>query len=720
MAIPTASNYPVSFDNDTNLYVVHDALRMRLAKDYNPGDTSITVEGSSQIMALFPPTGKITLTEQCSDVDKRAISFFYGSLQNDPNGEFTFDDLEIFPGFEDVIKPKRITNVTMNVMAPDHNNLKDTLIAIETFAGVEGTQDSVPFGPTMEGRTNFLRQLVLTPKAWFSVPENQRIGIVPLTVTFQDLSFRLEGSDTVILFWDFGDGSTETQTVSGGTVTHTYTVPGIFDVSLTVTNDFGEDEVIFPNLINPRIEAPDTAEITFIPNTAFQTLINPTLIRAPINSLIKIQVVNNMENPSDPIATYTWEISDDLIHANAPDTSASFSIGNIYDLSLRVDTEAGAYRITTLEDSMDVIENINLWLWTFQNTTDVLSFEFGLISETFKTNSSPPFFVQRDSSFLLLENNSDKQITEFNKNTGFAPIGSVNSGNKNARTLLYWATGRTQSQVPSAERIKFVEYDAFADVYIEKLDLPRPWNWFTFNSAENAFFAFGTNISGDVPFQSPTNLDRLEINLLGPTVKTVSPPTFDTGSFQSGAEELTQNPAVFDPSTGESLDGNFSVYRSTFKDNVGYVLRNEGTGALLRIRSFYQTTGSVSDPVQGFNKLQDMQGPTKLEGELVSLTQGVFFFSNSGSFTAFTTADGVWKTGGPGVNSVVFRSLQDTTVTGFDNPANTLLAASDQDRRAYLSFDYSSNAFIKFSETDSTFSSLVPRPTGEQWLMGIF
>ena len=37
------SNYPYDFDNNQNLYVVHDYLRLKLAEDYNPGDVRITV-----------------------------------------------------------------------------------------------------------------------------------------------------------------------------------------------------------------------------------------------------------------------------------------------------------------------------------------------------------------------------------------------------------------------------------------------------------------------------------------------------------------------------------------------------------------------------------------------------------------------------------------------------------------------------------------------------
>ena len=72
------------------------------------------------------------------------------------------------------------------------------------------------------------------------------------------------------------------------------------------------------------------------------------------------------------------------------------------------------------------------------------------------------------------------------------------------------------------------------------------------------------------------------------------------------------------------------------------------------------------------------------------------------------------------MNSVAYRSLQDTSIDGFDSAKNTLLLTSDGDRRAYISFDYSENAFLKFNQIDLTFSSLGSRPQGEQFIMEIY
>ena len=762
MAIPTASNYPDVFDDDENLFLVHDALRLRLSKDYNPGDKTIETDGEVLVAGLMPASGIITLTEQCSDIDKRALSFHYGSFDITT---LVFSDLDIIEGFEDTQKLKRITNVTINVTARHHNHIKDSLITIEKFIGIEGTTDVVPFGPTLEGRINFLRNLVLVPKAWFTA--DRRIGNIPLEVEFRDMSFRLGtdgNSGTTKLTWDFGDQTTSiisnfsTISVSdfvptdqvevlvldedGGKVKKTYHQPGVYDVALTVENDFGKDTIILPDFINARVQAPDDAIVRFIENTSTQDAtpgVPPNgpfstvpKIRSPINTLIQIEIESG-ENPStpgisfageqldgggnpiDPIETYTWNLGDDLQHPNTADTKAAYSIGGIFDLRLRVDTEFGAYRITTYEDSIDIIENTNMWLWLFDDAgTNARSYEFGLISETFKLTPASTLAVSRNDSFLTGQPDEVRQKREFKKNTGFTQRGTLTSGGGGA-SLLYWASGRGAADPASSELIRVVEYVGFNDTYITRPSITRQWNWANINTGTTSAFVFGA-ISSHSPNTSFTNTQKDDLELTG---LTVSSALLSADNYFNGANELEQNTAIYDVN-GDPTTGHFSVYRTAWKDLSGYIARNDGVGPFFRIKSFYRTEGSVGSPFENIRKMQDIQGPTKLDGELVDMSEGVFFLNNSGSVSKFNDVDLTWSSGGPGANSLLYRGLQDTTVSGFDNPDNTMLLVSDGDKRAYLSFDYSPNALLKFNETDLTFAAMGSRPSGEQWIAGVY
>jgi len=749
MAVPTSSSYPDDLDTNDNLYQVFDSLRLRLAEDYAPGDSSITID--AVLDNDFPLTGQITLTDQCSDLDERAVSLHYASRT-----DTTFDELSLLGDSGDFPKSKKITNVTLNVMSDHHNNLKDALIAIEEFVGIKGTVDATPFGSTMEGRINFLHKLALKPRAWFT--SDKRIGIVPLTVEFTDLTFRTNVGcpvGPVSYFWYFGDHTsmvsvipvisvtdivpvTEVDVIvedlDGGSVLKTYNEPGIYSVSLEVVDKFGSDMVVFPSLINARIAAPNEATISIVPRSS-QSFIDDAL-RTPTNTLISILVPQGVEpgsdpprtyagelvdgsgEPIDPIVDYTWALGDDLTHEPVSGTNASYGIGGLYDINLRTDTQYGAYRITVEEDKLDVIESQNLWLWTAPNSAspnDVQAYEFGLISQTFKVGSYQTLSLSRDDSFLDGTNNETQAKREFKRNNGFASRQTFGSGNKASSTLLFWASGRTALESPSDEDILAIAYNGFFDTYSSATSISRPWNWAAWSAPSSAYFLLG-NVTGVIPDDtSPTDQDRMALNLASLTTSTA---TFATTDYSNGADELEDNVATYNEGTVPD-DGYFAVFRTAWQNNNGYLVRNSGVGDFFRLLSFYVTDGTFAEPFTGMSKLSDMLGTAKTEGQLVPLSQGVYFFNNSGSVSAYNTATDTWATNTT-ENPAGFRALQDMTVPGYADESNTLVAASDGNRIAYLSYDYSADTFIKYNEVDKTFSTLGSRPAGEQWLMGVY
>lgn len=747
MAIPTSSKYPIELDADDNLYLVHDSLRVRLLRDYLPGDKTIFIYGDKETIDRFPPTGQITLTEQCSDAELRAISFYYSSRT-----DISFDGLELLPEFTDNPKPKDITNITQNVMSHHHNNIKNAAMAIQQFAGRKGEIALKPLEGTMEERINYLRKLVLVPKAWFTADKN--VGLVPLKVSFKDLSFRLgtDGNTGVISYiWDFGDNTGPSivlisatsgpvtqsdvlvQDLDGGIVEKIYSLPGIYSPQLTVRNDFGEDTVIFPEYINARIEAPDEAVIQFIQRSGqLLTPGPPPSIRTPTSLLLDIEIptginpdtdrtfggeeVDGGGSPIDPIVAYTWHLADDLVHGNLNTARASYSIGGIYDLILRVDTKYGSYRITTYENVIDIVEKYNLWLWTYTGSNQVGASEFGLVSESFKAKSTNLMTLNVNDDFLIGQNNEEQQLREFHRNVGFSTVGAIGSGNSGVG-LLYWASGRDSLDSYTAEQILMAEFNGFADTYTTKPAITRPWNWVALSNNETLYFILGAEGPDPSPNTSPTNQEKQMIDLTDNYA--LSSDTFLATNYKNGANELKNNEVTYDGG-GASLQGNMSIYRSTWKDNEGFFLRNQGVGDFFRIKTFYKTSGNTGDPFIDIRKLPDLAGPTKTEGQLVTLSKGVYFFNNSGAISAYNSTSAVWETGGPGVNSAAFRLLQDNTQIGFDSISQTMLATSDGDKVVYLSFDYSTKSFIKFNESDLTFSNVTTRPTGNQWNMTIF
>lgn len=760
MAIPTVT-FPTSYDTDATLYSVKDSAYLKLVQDYNVGDTTIYVEDNPDKMALFPTSGIITLTEQCSDPEIRALSFHYSGRSTT-----TFYGLTMLAGFTDSYKPANVTNVVMNVMAEHHNNIKDAVINVQNHIGVKGETSLRPLqeGATMEMRTNYLMSVVFQPKAWFTV--NKTIGISPMTVQFTNQSLRMGENlldNNIQYFWDFGDNTssnvsyitateevpstpynTIVEDLDGGTITKTYIKSGVFTVSLRAKNKYGEDILAISDLINVKHPAPDVAVVQITPATN-QGVVQG-MFKTPANLQISMEIPSGINpstgrtysgedvgpdlKPLDPIITYTWSLADNLAHSNSTSTKVLYTVGGIYDVVLRVDTETEAYRITTFDSflvnnavvnsgKINVVELTNLWLFTFVGTSEsiVQASEMGLISETFKTKQTTTSTLSRNYSFLEGQENSTQLVREFKRNTSFS-IRAGNPSGVGGTCIIHYASGRTAAALSTTERIISIEYSGFTETYTAFATFYRPWNWLGISFQNTTYFVFG-NIAYTPSNPKPsgtslTNQQLLEHNLATNT-NTVS--TFTSSDYLGLSTELQYNAAEFNASGVEKY-GYFSVYRAAFRGRQGYILKNDGVGSAFRIKSFYTTFEDGINVILGFKKLGDILGPTKFEGILLNLRTNLYFFNNTGAVSAYDTTTSVWKTGGPGYNSIAFRDLQDNTVQNFDNETNTLLGTTDGSDNAFLSFDYSPDAFIKFNDVDLTFSKMPERPSGNQWVFG--
>jgi PKD repeat protein len=752
MTVPKSSVFPEKLDDDNNLFLVHDSLRVRLSEDYNPGARVIYVEGDEKVMLKFPETGIITLTEQCSDIDLRALSFYYSSPPR--SFPYSFGNLELLQEFSslDSPKPKRATNVTMNVVDLHHNHLKDAVIKVQEFLGTKYD----PEKGTINERISSLKDVALAPKAWFS--SDVTYGLRDLKVTFKNESLRV-GEGFTKQTWGFrarGSSSTETVVIesdgeedynSKTTLERVFTVPGVYTVSLEVENQYGQkSSVEFSDMIVVRTECPEEASIT-INHRASQNIYlsgNYPRIRSSTNTFIDLEVpegceicppaspaysfggelLNSSGSRVDPIVEYTWKLGDDLPHPNYRVARASYDKGGYYDITLRVDTSFGAYRITSYNDAIDIVEQSNLWMFNYRtsDTNDdssgiVQAYEFGLKSETFKTLGNSSLFVDRNNSFLSESPLNYDSTTyypatlaraknEFEKNVEFTRMGSADSGDK-GESIMFWAKGGSTTD---SREILSKKYNAFDDSYESSSTIGgRPWNWVALSSSEKTYFIFG---QGN-PSENAVLAERLDYDLA--TQSASAPMTLSAASFENGAEELLNY-----SSPELATSGYFASYRSAWKGQTGYILRNSSVNEFLRLGDFYKTKGNLASPFGVITRLPDMPGSIKTEGELVPLFNGVFFFNNSGEICAWNDTSLSWEVGRASATSLSFRSVQDTSKDNFDDRSNTLKAASDGDRMAYLSYDYSRKAFIKFNGTDLTFTIMRQRPEGKQFKIGVY
>ena len=749
MTIPSSSTFPESMDNDDNLFLVHDSLRARLSEDYNPGDTTISVEGDREVMLRFPATGIITLTEQCSEIEKRALSFYYSiPPRTEP---YSFGGLELLPEFSSVdsFKPRNSTNVTMNVIDLHHNHLKDALIKVQEFLGTKYNPDE----GTITERIDSLKRVALSPKAWFSISSSY--GLAPMTVRLKNESLRV-GKEYLKQTWTVKEkdsSSEETLIVEtndeseyglNSELEKMFAVPGVYTIALTVENQYGSDNVEFEDVLVVRTEAPEEAVIQ-INHRASQSIdlsgTHPK-IRSLTNTFIDLEVPEG-ENPDTPdysfggeligsdgspvdrIAEYTWLLGDDLPHSNSRLTRASYDVGGYYDITLRVDTSFGAYRITSYDDSIDIIEQSNLWMFNCEfpnenSSGNIKAYEFGLKSETCKLLGKSSPYMERDNSFLsqppldydsgnYYQSTLTRAKGEFENNVEFARSGSSASG-EGGHSLMFWARG---GAVLDSKEIMLKKYNGFDDVYENMPSLTnRPWNWVALSSLEKTYFLFGQYSPIDAGLNR-TVPERVEYDLS--TQSAASPVALSASDFENGADELLSAPFVQAPSSGY-----FASYRAAWKGQTGYLIRNSSVNEFFRFGDFYKTSGTLASPFGRLTKMPDVPGSVKLEGQLVPLFNGVFFFNNSGEICAWNDTSLSWEVGRANSTSLSFRSVQDTSADNFDDKSNTLKAASDGDRMAYLSYDYSTKAFIKFNGTDLTFTIMRQRPEGKQFKIGVY
>ena len=148
-------------------------------------------------------------------------------------------------------------------------------------------------------------------------PANPLIGQV---ITFDaSASFDLDGN-IVNYDWDFGDGNQ----AQGQIVQHIYNAPGIYDVTLTVTDDDGLTDEITKQV---TVLQPPVADFTW----------------DPANPAVGQQITFDASNSFDPdgyIASYEWDFGDGT-QAQGQVVQHTYQQAGIYDVTLTATDDDG-------------------------------------------------------------------------------------------------------------------------------------------------------------------------------------------------------------------------------------------------------------------------------------------------------------------------------------------------------------------------------------------
>ena len=149
------------------------------------------------------------------------------------------------------------------------------------------------------------------------------------TVQF-DASASSDDGQIVSFTWNFGDGSSD----SGVRPTHTYSVAGSYNVTLTVTDDRGLSASTAPTLLSV-VAAPDPiASFTFSPTDA------------AVGATINFNAASSTVPPGRTIVDYAWDFGDGAIGAGVT-AKHVYGKANSYTVTLTVTDNTGRKGVTS-------------------------------------------------------------------------------------------------------------------------------------------------------------------------------------------------------------------------------------------------------------------------------------------------------------------------------------------------------------------------------------
>lgn len=206
------SVFPDALDSSETLYEVANNAETALSQSLTFNAKFVLVEDTS----AFPEKGIIRIgteaiyyNEKATGIFKDLKRGFAGSVQN---------------------QWAKGTPVVMTVDAEPHNAVKDAIINIENYVGL----DNDPDDESLNGILKTQERRFLAPRPIFrGLPV---YGPPPLKVRFQNFSNR----EAVRFLWDFGDGSVSQEV----NPTHTYLNEGVYTVQLKMITSLGGTGIV--------------------------------------------------------------------------------------------------------------------------------------------------------------------------------------------------------------------------------------------------------------------------------------------------------------------------------------------------------------------------------------------------------------------------------------------------------------------------------------------
>jgi serine protease len=279
-------------------------------------DDGATAESTLEIMVTEQtnqtPIASFTASTMAGEVP--LIVKFNAAASTDPDGAITQYHWNFGDGY-----------ATFGLTSSHEYTSSGTFNVILTVTDNEGATDTAVKTITVEKAFN------VPPVASFTA--TPATGEAPLDVLFYAAASSDSDGTITGFSWNFGDGTTAT----GFRVNHTFSVPGSYQVQLTVTDNDGDtgNKTITVNVIE-RTNQPPTASFTTTPSSG----------AAPLDVTLD---ASSSADPDGTITDYFWDLGDGQI-ATGASLSHSYTVADSYLVFLTVTDNEGA----TDTASMDV------------------------------------------------------------------------------------------------------------------------------------------------------------------------------------------------------------------------------------------------------------------------------------------------------------------------------------------------------------------------------
>jgi len=163
------------------------------------------------------------------------------------------------------------------------------------------------------------------PFASFSTNITSKSGNVPLTALF---TYNSTGGTPTSWYWDFGDGISSKH---AQTATHTFTKPGTYDVSLTITNSAGSSTLKRSNYI-----------IVTPPQAPVADFFSPEVYHAnTYGGSVPTKTVSFVDNSTGSPTSWLWDFGDGNTSTEQNPTHV-YDLGGGYTVNLTVKNAVGS------------------------------------------------------------------------------------------------------------------------------------------------------------------------------------------------------------------------------------------------------------------------------------------------------------------------------------------------------------------------------------------